>query len=53
MSRPQASELRPPANEVRSSCGFCEGNHGEPAGVCYDLNGQCNGHHTCYGAIPA
>jgi hypothetical protein len=29
MSRPQdrlqASELRPPANEVRSSCGFCEG----------------------------
>jgi hypothetical protein len=56
MSRPQgklqAPGLRHPAHEVRSSCGFCEGNHGEPAGVYYDVNGRCNGH-TCYGAVPA
>ena len=35
MSRPTqgrvlASELRPPASQVRTSCGFCEGGHGQP-----------------------
>jgi hypothetical protein len=27
----------------RDSCGFCEGTHGQPAGVCRDAEGHCHG----------
>jgi hypothetical protein len=35
----------------RSSCGYCEGDHGQPPGVRYDVNRRYKG--TCYGAVPA
>jgi hypothetical protein len=30
---------------TRTSCGFCEGAHGQPAGACRDASGRCKG--TC------
>ena len=41
--RPQAHELRPAARDARKSCGFCEGGHGQPRGVCQDVDGRCKG----------
>ena len=29
---------------TRTSCGFCEGGHGQPRGVCQDVDGRCEGH---------
>jgi hypothetical protein len=40
-----------PVKADRSSCGFCEGGHGQLPGVCHDINGRCKG--TSYGAVPA
>jgi hypothetical protein len=55
MARPggrlPAGDIRPEASQVRSSCGFCEGTHGQPRGRCYDSSGRCKG--TCYSAVPA
>ena len=34
--RVAAGELRPPASQVRTSCGFCEPGHGQAPGVCRD-----------------
>ena len=42
--RPQTHELRPAARDARKSCGFCEGGHGQPRGVCQDVDGRCKGH---------
>src|SRR4029077_20400989 len=39
-----------PVKADRSSCGFCEGGHGQAPGKCYDDHGRGNG--TCYGAVP-
>lgn len=41
--RVQASELRPRASEARTSCGFCEGAHGQAPSVCQDIGGHCQG----------
>jgi hypothetical protein len=48
MSRP--SQARVPAGELRqlasaacTSCGFCGGTHGQPADVCHDAGGHCQG----------
>jgi len=35
----------------RTSCGFCEGGHGHPEGVCHDVHGRCKG--TWPGFVPA
>jgi hypothetical protein len=42
--RAAASDLRPPEKPGRTSCGFCEGGHGQPRGVCQDVDGRCKGH---------
>jgi len=39
--RVAAGELRPPASQVRTSCGFCEPGHGQAPGVCRDAGGHC------------
>ena len=39
-----AGEIHPPASQARTSCGFCEGGHGQPRGVCQDVDGRCKGH---------
>ena len=49
MSRPTrgrlpAGDIRPPASQARTSCGFCEGGHGQPRGVYQDVDGRCKGH---------
>ena len=48
MSRPggrlPAGDIRPPARQTRTWCGFCEGGHGQPRGVCQDVDGRCKGH---------
>ena len=48
MSRPggrlPAGEIRLPARQVRTSCGFCEAAHGQAPGVCHDVHGRCKGH---------
>ena len=48
MSRPggrlPAGDIRPPARQTRTSCGFCEGGHGQPRGVRQDVDGRCKGH---------
>jgi hypothetical protein len=47
MARPggrlPAGDLRPPAGQARSSCGFCESTHGQPPGVCQDTDDHCKG----------
>ena len=41
----------PPGRLARTSCGFCEGAHGQPQGRWYDVSKRCKG--TCYRAVPA
>lgn len=47
MARPggrlPAGEIRPPAHQFRSSCGFCEGAHGQVPGICRDDDHHCHG----------
>ena len=39
-----AGDIRPSASQARTSCGFCEGGHGQPRGVYQDVDGRCKGH---------
>jgi len=47
----QSQSLRSARLVSRTSCGFCEGTHGQEPGRCYDASGRCKG--TCYSAVPA
>jgi hypothetical protein len=47
-----ATETLPSARQKPcTSCGFCEGSHGQLMGRWYDVSKRCKG--TCFGAVPA
>jgi hypothetical protein len=41
----------PRKQAARTSCGFCESTHGQPAGICHDADRRCKG--TWPGFVPA
>jgi len=34
---------QPRSKDARTSCGFCEGGHGQPRGACHDVHGRRKG----------
>jgi hypothetical protein len=48
---PMSQTVVPRKQAVRTSCGFCESTHGQPAGICHDADRRCKG--TWPGFVPA